>query len=202
MSLDAKSTRDRIRDAARTEFAAVGLSGARVDAIAKRAGCNKQLIYHYFGDKAGLYEAVITATMSERPPVQIASLEDLSEGLDRIWDHHKKRREWIRLLQWESLESQAGALAAEDQRRAHLNRACADIEKAQLSGWLAPGVEPRICMVAIMAMLIFPFAFPQVVRLLTGLGPDDGAFKRQYLSVVRSLLFRGAPPPPPKGASG
>ena len=40
-------------------FAARGLEGARVDDIAQRAGINKQLVYHYFGSKDGLYTAVL-----------------------------------------------------------------------------------------------------------------------------------------------
>ena len=36
-----------------------GLAGARVDEIAARAGVNKQLVYHYFGDKDALYLAVL-----------------------------------------------------------------------------------------------------------------------------------------------
>ncbi len=36
-----------------------GVSGAglKVDAVARRAGVNKRMIYHYFGNKAGLVEA-------------------------------------------------------------------------------------------------------------------------------------------------
>ena len=36
-----------------------GYSGARIDAIAARAGANKRMIYHYFGDKEALYLAVL-----------------------------------------------------------------------------------------------------------------------------------------------
>ena len=48
-------TRQRILQAAIKEFAAEGYSGARVDAICKRARSNPRMIYHYFGDKDGLY---------------------------------------------------------------------------------------------------------------------------------------------------
>jgi len=41
----------KLLTAARREFAQSGLAGARVDEIAARAGVNKQLVYHYFGDK-------------------------------------------------------------------------------------------------------------------------------------------------------
>ena len=51
---DPDRTRGRILAAAIAEFAANGLAGARVDAIARRAGSNKRMLYHYFGDKEGL----------------------------------------------------------------------------------------------------------------------------------------------------
>lgn len=47
--------------AATLEFAEKGIAGARVDAIAERAGVNKRMLYHYFGDKSGLYLAVLEA---------------------------------------------------------------------------------------------------------------------------------------------
>ena len=59
---DSTRTRAAILDAATREFTAKGLSGARVDAIAERAGVNKRMIYHYFGDKEGLYLAVLEET--------------------------------------------------------------------------------------------------------------------------------------------
>ena len=59
---DPERTRAAILDAATQEFTANGLNGARVDAIANRARVNKRMIYHYFGDKDGLYLAVLEAT--------------------------------------------------------------------------------------------------------------------------------------------
>ena len=63
-SAQADDTRDRLLDAAEFEFAAVGLSGARVDTIARRAKINKQLIYYHFGDKDSLYQAVLERAYS------------------------------------------------------------------------------------------------------------------------------------------
>ena len=56
---DPAATRQKLLTAARREFAKSGLAGARVDEIAARAGVNKQLVYHYFGDKDALYLAVL-----------------------------------------------------------------------------------------------------------------------------------------------
>ena len=52
-------TRQRILEAAMVEFSTRGLGGARIDAIAERAGTNKRMIYHYFGNKEAMFLAVL-----------------------------------------------------------------------------------------------------------------------------------------------
>ena len=49
----------RILEAATAEFAARGYDGGRIEAIARRAGVNKALLYYYFDSKGALYEAVM-----------------------------------------------------------------------------------------------------------------------------------------------
>lgn len=64
-----RATLERILAAARAEFAAHGLAGARVDAIAAAAGVTKQLVYHYYEGKEKLFEAVLaeaSATVMEQ----------------------------------------------------------------------------------------------------------------------------------------
>src|SRR4051812_37532369 len=56
---DAERTRERILDAALVEFGEHGFAGARIEAIARRAGVNQQLISYYFDGKAGLHGALI-----------------------------------------------------------------------------------------------------------------------------------------------
>ena len=56
---DPARTRERILQAAIGEFSEKGLDGARVDEIARRSRANKRLIYHYFGNKAELFLAVL-----------------------------------------------------------------------------------------------------------------------------------------------
>ncbi len=59
---DAEATRQRILDAARGAFSQHGLSGARIDKIARAAEVNVQMIYRYFGGKEELYLAVLEDT--------------------------------------------------------------------------------------------------------------------------------------------
>lgn len=57
-------SQQRLIDAAAEIFARQGYYGAGVDRIAERAGVNKRMIYHYFGDKAGLLRAVVAERLS------------------------------------------------------------------------------------------------------------------------------------------
>lgn len=56
---NSEATQANILDAAEEAFATHGYAGARVDAIAAAANVNKRMLYHYFGDKAGLYAAAV-----------------------------------------------------------------------------------------------------------------------------------------------
>ena len=56
---DPEQTKRNILDVATQEFSAMGLSGARVDAIAERTNTTKRMLYYYFTNKEQLYIAVL-----------------------------------------------------------------------------------------------------------------------------------------------
>src|ERR687888_919087 len=62
---DPEATRERILRAAMAEFASKGLGGARVDEIAERAGANKRMLYHYFGNKEDLFLAALESVYAD-----------------------------------------------------------------------------------------------------------------------------------------
>jgi AcrR family transcriptional regulator len=104
MIRDAEATRQRLLDAAMEEFAARGIAGARVDRIALAAGSNKAQIYHYFGSKDALFEAVfdrvVEATLTETP----IDPTDLPEYAGRLFDRYQRHPEIQRLATWYRLE--------------------------------------------------------------------------------------------------
>lgn len=74
---DAEGTREAILDAGEEVFAEHGFDGARIDAIAEASGYNKSLIFQYFGDKLGLYSAVIRRADEETRQLQNRALFEL-----------------------------------------------------------------------------------------------------------------------------
>src|ERR1700744_6304387 len=109
MARDAQATRQRLLDAATEEFAARGIAGARVDRIAETAQANKAQIYHYFGSKDGLFDAVfdriVNATVTDTP----IDPADLPEYAGRLFDRYRSHPEIQRLATWYRLERADGA---------------------------------------------------------------------------------------------
>ena len=102
---DPAATRKKLLTAARREFAASGLAGARVDEISARAGVNKQLVYHYFGDKDALYLAVLEWVYEEiRAQERKLNLEGLpperaiKKLIESSFDHLAAHPDFIVLL--------------------------------------------------------------------------------------------------------
>ena len=76
---DAEVTQSVILTAAEEEFAQHGFTAARTEAIAAKTGVAKSMIYYYFKDKEGLYQAVLERSHVDLlQTVQQLELEHLS----------------------------------------------------------------------------------------------------------------------------
>ncbi|WP_349236880.1 TetR/AcrR family transcriptional regulator [Devosia sp. 1635] len=99
------SSRELLLRAASKEFATKGLEGARVDQIAKKAGVNKQLVYHHFSSKEALYQAVVEQAYA-RIRAEEAKLHldagDAKEAMTRLvvfsFDYLAANRDFVSLL--------------------------------------------------------------------------------------------------------
>lgn len=78
---DSALTKESILRAATYEFCRNGLGGARVEAIAHRAKANMRLLYAYFGDKDGLYLAVLEHVYTE---IRAAEQQLNLDGLEPV----------------------------------------------------------------------------------------------------------------------
>lgn len=191
---DPDGTRTRILDAAKAEFAAVGFAGARVDAIATAAGVNKRMLYHYFGDKRGLYREVYHRQVLAHGEVTGDMPADPVSALPYWYDEVSRDPEWTRLLGWEALtEASLGSVGAEELRRNYAG-AIGWIRGAQESDLLDPSLDPELYLLLTIAMNMFPAAMPQVTRSVTGTDPDDPAFGRRWRAFITSVVERLRPP--------
>ena len=181
------TSRDRILDAAIEEFVAHGLAGARVDRIAERAGANKQLLYRHFGSKDGLFDAAVRS-MAQRVDDIRQSLPHSAEGrLSTYFARTADDQRWVRLLEWEALQSGDGPAVDEDERRAQMARAVDGVRADQAAGILPADLDAAQLVLSFEALAAHPSAFPQMTRFITGMNPTDPAFRAQRAEFLRRL---------------
>jgi AcrR family transcriptional regulator len=107
---DPEGMRLRILEAAKEEFAAHGLAGARVDRIAAKAGANKRMLYYHVGKKDELYLTVLEGAY-EKIRVEERGLDlehlDPPDAIERLiqftWNYFLRNPEFLALLNTENL---------------------------------------------------------------------------------------------------
>ena len=107
---DPQGMRLRILEAAKQEFAAHGLAGARVDRIAANADANKRMLYYHVGNKEDLYLEVLEGAYEKiRAEERTLDLEHLDppEAIARLihftWNYFLRNPEFLALLNTENL---------------------------------------------------------------------------------------------------
>jgi AcrR family transcriptional regulator len=142
---DPERTRAAILSAATAEITAKGLNGARVDAIAARAGVNKRMIYHYFGNKQGLYLAVLEDTYAAIRAAEIGlNLTELDPvaGMRKLvlftWHYFIEHPEFLSLLGTENLNR--ATYLKKSRRIRHLHAPLVGM----ISDLLARGAEQKL----------------------------------------------------------
>ncbi|MGB0660573.1 MAG: TetR/AcrR family transcriptional regulator [Mangrovicoccus sp.] len=129
---DPEKVRQDILRAATEEFAKHGFNGGRVDRIAQLTETSKRMIYYYFGDKEGLWRAVLEEAYCEirlqETDLDLAGLSPVA-ALRKLFlftfDHHRRNEAFIRLIMIENIRG--GQVLASSDRIRELNRPIIDV---------------------------------------------------------------------------
>ncbi|WP_437300178.1 TetR/AcrR family transcriptional regulator [Sorangium sp. So ce426] len=181
---NAERTCDRILSTALEEFSLHGFSGARVDVIARRACINKRMLYHYFGSKKGLYREIVRRKLAEKDELRWNDPDDPRQGLPFWYDIARNDVTWVRLMQWEALDSGDGEVVGEPERRLRIKAICKALRARQEKGLLPRELETEPLLLMMIGLSIMPTAFPQVTRIVTGTSPDDEMFQRRWMTFL------------------
>src|SRR5262249_49940953 len=173
---------------------AKGFAGARVDAIARAAAVNKRMLYHYYGDKQGLYRATLHEGIATNLDLVAAAPPDPAELLPFLFARACRRVDGVRLLQWEALGGGDRKPIAEDERRKAWVEATERIRDAQCAGHLHRDLGAEYLVLALMALTVFPQAFPQLVRIVASVRPSDAEFQQRQARFLRRLGAHLRPP--------
>ncbi|GAA1225314.1 TetR family transcriptional regulator [Kitasatospora nipponensis] len=179
MERDAEATKRRLIAAGRTEFAAHGLNGARVDRIAIAAQSNKAQIYHYFGNKAGLFDAVWNELVEQivvGVPLDADDLPGFAAGLSDLYAEYP---DMPRIITWQRLER---GDALNELGVAEVRIRTAAIAGAQARGLVSTRFEPQVLFPLLVHLaMLWAAANPEVLAVV------DLADRTQRREMVRRI---------------
>jgi len=203
---DADRSRQRIVDAAITEFSQNGFAGARVRAIAERAGLNSQLITYYFGGKNGLYTEIMRRWHEREAQMErhVAQLElSFADLCDAYFQALRAQPELTRILVWDGLNRTTPVPVPPGDRGSEPPEV-ADLRRRQAAGEIANNLDPAYLLIALMGASIAPVTMPQQIEYLCGLAADSDEFAKTFAEQLRLILGRlsGGPRIPDLGTSG
>ncbi len=187
MKRDPEGTQKRILAAALKEFAAKGPAGARVDEIARLAGVNKRMLYHYFGSKEDLYREVYRRKLQEKTQAVTEQPPDLLESLPYWFEDMLRDPDWVRLLGWQALSQGPEGAVAHEERGTLYAQSLAWVREAQVDGSVPNDLDPDLFLLAALAMNIFPIAFPQITRDIAGTDLTDPELRVRFAGFLRAL---------------
>ncbi|HWW45412.1 MAG TPA: hypothetical protein VN180_10105, partial [Acidimicrobiia bacterium] len=108
-----------------------------------------------------------------------------------LQDRLEGSMDYVRLLMWEGLER--GRRRQVEQallRQDSLTAWCDDVREAQRRGDLPDDLDAEQLVLSELALVMFPFAFPQITRLVTGKLPTDPTFKAERRAFLDLLTAR------------
>ena len=218
---DAEGAREAILNAGEEVFAEHGFDGARIDTIAKVSGYNKSLIFQYFGDKLGLYAAVIRRADEQTRSIQNEALPSLMQGavdlktdqlitllskyvgwyFDYLVDHPRIQR----IYMWEMAEGWQTMSKVFTQRDLDdVDEFAPILTKLQDAGLLRLGLDPLLQISTALFTAALYLALPPLYKTLLPnndfSSPSELAHAREFVVdfIIRGLLVTPAKAKPRK----
>jgi AcrR family transcriptional regulator len=199
---DPDRTRDSILQAAVVEFSEKGLGGARIDEIALRAGANKRMLYHYFGNKDDLYLAALesvyadiraherTLDLEHRPP-----LDAMRELAVFTWSYFLENPHFLSMLNTENMH-RAKFLGQSAQIKAMhsplIELLAGILARGQAAGVMRTSVDPMQLYISIASLGYFYLSNVHTLSVIFGRdfasAEEKAARERHICEVVLSYL--------------
>ena len=176
----------RILEAARAEFAAHGLAGARIDRIAKTASASKERLYAYYSDKKQLFLEVLELNLREFSSDAVLTEHDVPAFAGALFDHAMLHGDHLRMIDWARLETDGTWLPALEVMLGYRDEQVRRIRLAQAAGRVDASWEPAQLMT-----LVFGIASAWVHEpggmLTHGGGFDSVAVAVRRANVIRAV---------------
>ncbi|CAB1221624.1 TetR/AcrR family transcriptional regulator [Acinetobacter bouvetii] len=194
------SNRDNILRVALLEFAEKGVSGVRVEHLAKAAQTNIRMIYHYFKSKEQLYVEVLEYTVNElrRSELQLnldIGTIDPIQGILKLYDfteeHFSTHRELFRILQFENLNNaeniqKSSAIPLISSHLLHYIEIL--LHRGVEMRLIKQGIDPLHLYTMIVSLIVFPKSNALTMSFMFKTDLVDGNWQQQHKNMCRQML--------------
>lgn len=191
--------RERLLDAALSCFASGSIGATSLSAIAKRAGVTPALVNYYFGDKARLVQAVVeerlvpaVAELQGALAAPVADPGALLRGFVAGIHAVVARHPWLPVIWVREILTEGGALRELmlSQVAPMIPRLLASrLAQAQQAGKLNPDLDPRLLVVSLIGLTLFPLAAESLWRRIFDADDIDGsALQSHTLALLQGGL--------------
>lgn len=200
---DVLSGRDRLLEAAASEFCECGYSGCSIAAIARRAGISKSTIFHHFDSKESLYLAVIAGAVAEfgqtmdyllkhevEPANALASFQQTH--MRHLYRNRQVARLVLRELQHETPSDRAIRHVI-DAISENFRRLRQYLDSAIGQGRIRADADTEVAALLMFAANVFFFQNEDALSKLQGLDPELDS--ERFACSVADLIVRGLQPP-------
>lgn len=194
-----EGTRRRILEAATEEFARGGLAGARVDSIARRAEVNERMLYYYFGNKEGVFRAVLEHAYLQLVEAERAlALDVLAPDaamralIEFMWRYYVDHPELITLVNSENLHE--ARHLKESPRAGELLSPTVDmiarvLQRGEAQGVFRRGVDPVQMYVSIASLGYFHLSNRHTLAAVLGIEPTEPVMLDAHLRHNTELIM-------------
>jgi len=198
-------TRKRILEAAESEFAANGLKGTRIAAIAELADCNKALLYHYFKNKQDLFTAVLERTYAKiRSKEQKLELGHLApqDAMRRLvefsFDYVRQNPSFIKIINDENMHGARHLRASPEARKLNtplVATIARILTEGVARGVFRSGVDPVQLYITIASVAYFYTANRATLSVIFDLADCDAAHAARRAHIGEVVLGYLRPDP-------
>ena len=202
---DAALTRERILRAAMTEFSEHGLSGARIDAIARRAESNMRMLYHYYGSKEDLYLTVLEHVYEDlREREQRLNITNLDPeaAMLRLFEftfaHFEQNPEIVSL--WSGENMQQARFLSRSKRVTEISSPLltaieATLERGQRARVFRPQISPLQIYISIVALSYFHLSNAYTLSTIFRTDLRSKKWQKERRNHAREMLMSYLRPP-------
>jgi AcrR family transcriptional regulator len=188
--------RSAIASEAELLFAERGFDGACIREIAHRAGVTTALIYHYYGNKGGLYLHLMETTVSSQT-VQIEGIaassaappEKVRRVVRVLLDSYREYPQRIRLIHRAVDERHPSAVALAERWFSRMTRALRTIAEEGIKKKLFKPLSPHVVPFMILALVVHAFRSEKIQERITPGFPAAALFETLEEFILTLLVI-------------